>query len=178
MNWIQTYTGRAFEPLHPQADQIDIVDIAHALSMLCRFNGHCGRFYSVAEHSVWVSRRVAPQHAAWGLLHDAAEAYVSDVARPIKPHIAGFEEIENGILKAVAERFALGEEIPEEVLQADIRMLATERAQLMVTAPRDWSELEGFLPYDFVVACWTPEIAKHAFLSRYYEIFPESDATI
>ncbi|MFG0247924.1 MAG: phosphohydrolase, partial [Phycisphaeraceae bacterium JB051] len=79
MSWIQTYTGKAFYPLREDPGIIDIRDIAHALSLQCRFNGHCSDFYSVAQHSVHVSEVVPQAFALWGLLHDAAEAYMSDL---------------------------------------------------------------------------------------------------
>ena len=83
-DWIQTFTGRAFYVLDPRPEDVDIEDIAHALSMQCRFAGHCREFYSVAQHSVTASWLVPPEDALWGLLHDAAEAYVVDLPRPIK----------------------------------------------------------------------------------------------
>jgi len=76
MSWIQTFTGRRFRPRNPAPDDFDIRDVAHALSLLCRFNGHCRVFYSVAEHSVRVSRICPPPAALWGLLHDLGEAYI------------------------------------------------------------------------------------------------------
>lgn len=82
-DWMMTYSGRAFWPLDPRADEIDPLDIAHALSMLCRYGGHVRRFYSVAEHCVLMSHAVAPEHALWALLHDATEAYMVDLPRPI-----------------------------------------------------------------------------------------------
>jgi uncharacterized protein len=170
MGWIQTYTGRVFEPMSPMAEQVDLVDIAHALALTCRFNGHCTRFYSVAEHSVWVSRHVPAHFAKWGLLHDAAEAYVSDVARPIKPFIKGFDEIESSIMQIVQEKFGLEGVMPGPVHEADLRMLATEREQLMTPCKRKWTELTGFKPYDFDLACWGPEEAEDAFLACYEEL--------
>lgn len=167
MGWIQTYSGRVFEPLDPSTDQIDLEDIAHALSMTCRFNGHCRFFYSVAEHSVWVSKMVTPDQALWGLLHDAGEAYVSDVARPIKPFIVGFEEIEARIMQVIQEKFGLQGVMPAAVHEADIRMLATERSQLMVSCERTWEELTGFRPYELNLPCWSPSEAKTAFIERY-----------
>src|SRR5579885_2784587 len=83
-DWIQTYCGVAFYPLDPRPEEILIEDIAHALSMLCRFTGHVKRFYSVAQHCVYVSHRCDPKDALWGLLHDAAEAYLNDISRPVK----------------------------------------------------------------------------------------------
>src|SRR5438128_12538670 len=82
-DWMQTYTGRAFYPLDPRLDDICIEDIAHALSMLCRYGGQCQEFYSVAEHSVLMSYAVNPQHALWALLHDATESYMGDLIRPL-----------------------------------------------------------------------------------------------
>ena len=77
--WIQTYTGRQFWPLDPRIEDIDIHDIAHALSHQCRYSGHCLRFYSVAEHSVLLSHHVAGEHMLWALLHDAWEAYLAAI---------------------------------------------------------------------------------------------------
>jgi len=170
MGWIQTYSGHVFEPMSPTVEQIDIVDIAHALSLTCRFNGHCSRFYSVAEHSIWVSRHVPLEHAKWGLLHDAGEAYVSDVARPIKPFITGFEEIETGIMRMVQEKFELRGAMPGPVHEADIRMLATERRQLMRPNERRWDELRGFRPYALELPCWTPDEAEEKFMARCREL--------
>ncbi len=170
MAWIQTYTGRVFEPMAPKMETVDIVDIAHALSLTCRFNGHCKRFYSVAEHSFWVSRNVPDHVALWGLLHDAAEAYVSDVARPIKPFIVGFNEIETRIMQAVRQKFGLKGVMPSAVHEADLRMLATERHQLMTASKRDWEELLGFTRFDLELPCWGPAEAESAFLERYESI--------
>src|SRR5580692_700756 len=114
-DWIQTATGRQFWPMDPRPDEIFIDDIAHALSMLCRFGGHCLRFYSVAEHSVLLSR-VAPQkHKLWALLHDASEAYLVDVPRPIKPMLVGYKAAEEKIQRAIAVRFNLHFGIPEDI---------------------------------------------------------------
>jgi len=100
MSWIQTYTGKCFHPREPGPDDFDIRDVAHALSLLCRFNGHCRTFYSVAEHSVRVSRICPPAAALWGLLHDLGEAYVGDLPRPLKPLMPRFEEIEATVRSA------------------------------------------------------------------------------
>jgi len=107
MTWIQTYKGRKFFPLDPRPDDIYIRDISHRLGLLYRFNGHSVVFYSVADHSVLVSRAVAEEHALWGLLHDASEAYISDLPRPIKKKMPDFLEIEERIQRAVAERLGL-----------------------------------------------------------------------
>ena len=104
MAWIQTYTGRQFWPLAPQAEHVDIRDIAHSLAMQCRFNGHCRGFYSVAQHSVLVSQVVPPEDALWGLLHDAAEAYISDLPRPLKNTAPEFRAAEHRLLTVILGR--------------------------------------------------------------------------
>src|SRR5438552_3035736 len=86
-DWIQTFTGKKFFPLEPNADDICIEDIAHSLSMQCRFNGHSKQFYSVAQHSVLIASwwfGDYPKLAKYALLHDASEAYLSDIPRPLK----------------------------------------------------------------------------------------------
>src|SRR5688500_14252940 len=88
MSYIRTYTGKEFYPLKPELDKIDIEDIAHALSNLCRFTGHTKQFYSVAQHSVLASEFVRvydnPHLNLFVLLHDASEAYICDISRPLK----------------------------------------------------------------------------------------------
>lgn len=138
--WIQTYTGKKFHILEPVPDEFDIEDVAHALSLQCRFNGHCNRFYSVAEHSVRVSRLCTANEEAckWGLLHDLAEAYVGDCVRPLKQVMPEYREIEQRIVVAAAKAFGLSLPIPDEVLYADEIMLATEARDLMAEAPDRW----------------------------------------
>ncbi|MDO4254358.1 MAG: hypothetical protein Q4C81_04310 [Kocuria sp.] len=96
-NWMQTYTGRRFYPLDSRPEDVDVVDVAHALSMQCRYNGHVRLFMSVAEHCVLVSRLVPSEHALWGLLHDATEAYVGDMVRPLKLHMPEYRAVEDRV---------------------------------------------------------------------------------
>src|SRR5207248_1661023 len=93
----------------PRAEDICIEDIAHGLAMTCRYGGQCLRFYSVSEHSVLVSRLVAPEFAREALLHDASEAYIGDMIRPLKyqPEMAEFLRAESAIEHCVADRFGL-----------------------------------------------------------------------
>lgn len=170
--WIQTYTGRQFWPMDARPDEIDIEDIAHALSMLCRFNGHCERFYSVAEHAVHVSMVVEASDARWGLLHDAAEAYLSDLPKPIKRVLPEFDRWEERLMGAIAERFDLEPGvIPQAVKQADLLLLATEKAALMRPEPAPWRDLPRPLT-GFKIHAWSPAEAKQAFLSRFALLYP------
>jgi uncharacterized protein len=139
-DWIQTYSGNKFYPLDPRPEEILFADIAHALSNTCRFNGHCRQFYSVAQHSCLVAQQVSAENKLWGLLHDAAEAYIGDMVRPLKnlPEFSFFREMEDAILKAIAEKYNLPESIPDEVSCADIVVLRTEARDLGLFTP-EWS---------------------------------------
>ena len=104
-----TYAGKCVHPLDPHPDEIDIEDIAHALAHVCRFLGHTDRFYSVAQHSVLVSQQVPAADALWGLLHDASEAYICDLAAPIKrdPSMEAYRAAEQRLMACVCRRFGL-----------------------------------------------------------------------
>lgn len=168
--WIQTYTGIQFWPMDPRPEEIDIRDIAHALSMLCRFNGHCQSFYSVAEHCVHVSSIVAPENQLWGLLHDAAEAYLSDIPRPIKQVLPDFKRFEDHLLTVIAKRFSLPVNIPEGVHQADNVLLATEKNSIMGEEPAPWMDLPDSLD-PAMIQCLVPGEAEVFFLERYRELY-------
>jgi hypothetical protein len=169
-DWMQTYTGRAFFPMDPDPDDIDPDDIAHALSLLCRYNGHVDRFYSVAEHCVLVSRAVPAEDALWGLLHDATEAYVGDMIRPLKRSMPEYRAAEDRVMAAIATRFGLTGEMPASVKNADNRILLTERAALMSAAPpRAWMQ-DGLEPLPVTVHGWYPTGAEAQFAFRLYDL--------
>lgn len=167
-NWMQTYSGQMFWPVDPSADEVRIEDIAHALSLTCRYAGHCERFYSVAEHSVLVSWVVPREDALAGLLHDATEAYCADVVRPLKPYLAGYKEIEDRIWHAIAVRFGLPLDLPPSVKLADNAVLLAEQRQIMKAPPAAWS-IPG-KPADVTVIGFAPEEAKLRFLARFEEL--------
>ncbi|MEO5331336.1 MAG: phosphohydrolase [Magnetococcus sp. YQC-5] len=180
--WIQTFTGRQFWPMDARPDEIDIRDIAHSLSMQCRFNGHCRAFYSVAEHSVHVSRVASPEHALWGLLHDSAETYLSDVPKPIKEalyifnpdgeegsRLSGVLVFEHKLLRVISRRFRLPDCLPPEVLLADLQMLSTEKGFLMGKEPAAWEPMPEPLDRS-IIKCWTPGQAEREFLNRFNEL--------
>lgn len=146
-DWFLSLKGRQIWPLDLRPEDVDIVEIAHALANICRFGGHVpAGFYSVAQHSVLVASVLPPELRLVGLLHDATEAYCGDLVRPLKhsPELAAFREMENAMWPAIAERFGLPLAIPGEVKEADRRMLQTERRDLL--APREWND-EGHPDY-------------------------------
>lgn len=168
-DWIQTRTGRQFWPLDPYPEDFDIEDIASSLSKLCRYNGHCSQFYSVAEHSVLVSWILPPEFALCGLLHDGTEAYCADVPRPLKPFLTGYAEIEDRIWRALAMRFGLPEKMPKEVIEADTAVLLAEKLPLM--GPKYRWRIPG-TPAQVLIRGLGPDEARHAFLQRFYELSP------
>jgi len=157
MIWIQTHTGKAFDLEHPTPEMVDIIDIGHALSNLCRFCGHTRIFYSVAEHSVMMALK-EPEIAVHALLHDAAEAYVGDITTPLKSLLPEIEAIEARILYTIYEAFGVPCPVgPEEDIHsfeplrnADRRMAATEVLRLLKQPPPlSWGEwVEGVQPYE------------------------------
>lgn len=122
---LTTWTGEAFDFSRPLEAEIALEDIAHALGMLCRFNGHIRRFYSVAQHSVLVSRLVEPEHALQALFHDAPEAYVGDMTAPLKKHMKGFRELEAKIAINIRASLDLG-----LLTDGDVPIKAADRAAL------------------------------------------------
>ncbi|WP_422363162.1 phosphohydrolase [Pyruvatibacter mobilis] len=167
-DWIQTASGRAFWPLDPRPEDVCIEDIAHALAHQCRFSGHCRSFYSVAQHSVLVSRQCAEENRLWGLLHDAAEAYVCDVPRPLKPLLFGYKAIEDKVAAVVADRFGLPREMPEEIKRIDSAILADEAAQIMAAPPRSWHLPEP--PLGVAIHPVSASSAKQMFLQEFFEL--------
>lgn len=167
-DWIQTAMGRQFWPMDPRPSEVFIDDIAHALSMLCRFGGHCLRFYSVAEHCVLLSRAASEPVKLWALLHDATEAYLVDVPRPIKPFLIGYDAAESKIMRAVELRFNLHLGMPDEVKRLDRAILTDERIQVMAPAPLPWST-DGE-PLGVKLQFWSPEIARYEFIAAFNEL--------
>ncbi|MCP4678070.1 MAG: phosphohydrolase [Deltaproteobacteria bacterium] len=166
--WMQTFLGRQYYPWKPSPEDVTIEDIAHALSLQCRFNGHSQEFYSVAQHSVLVSRTVPFQHALWGLLHDAAEAYLGDLISPIKTSIHEYKRIESLNQTAIARHFDLSKPIPIDIKEADLIVLATEARDVMGGQLYDWEI--GHLPLNERIVPVGPVEAEVSFLERYIEI--------
>lgn len=170
---IMTATGRMVAPLHLTEDDIDINDITHALSNICRYTGHTREFYSVAQHCYLVST-VVPQHLALaGLLHDAAETYFNDLARPVKhlPELEAYRKIEDASKFLIWQKFC--KEVPsspddlEAILLADIRLLRTEQRDLM---PWHNSYPEHELS-TITIEGWPPAKAENAFRTRFLDLY-------
>ena len=168
MDWTQTASGRQFLPLRARAEDVHIEDIAHALSLLCRFNGHCSMFYSVAEHCVRVSNILPKEFALWGLMHDAAEAYLGDMPRPVKDHATWFVEAEDRLLQVIIEKYGMVFPMPDDVVRADEILLATEARDLMAPPPFDWGLVADPLPE--TIEPLSPTEAKTSFLLRFAEL--------
>lgn len=156
-DWCQTFTGRAVYPLDMRPEDIVLKDIAHSLALQCRFTGHCRVPYSVGEHSLRVLWELCDEPLdvrRWGLLHDAAEAYMQDIPRPVKRSIKGWQEIEVQIESCIATRFNLTLPIPPEVLNMDFVLLATEARDLMARPPQSWGDLPDPLRVSISPLSW------------------------
>jgi len=173
MSWIQTYSGKLIYPLKLTDDQVDIVDIAHALANLCRFNGHCRKFYSVAEHCLRVCALLPDDLQLWGLLHDAAEAYTGDIIDPIKRRLEldklPYFVYEDEIMVVIARRFGLVLPCPLVVNHVDKILLATETRDLM-KRPSNPSESLPAPLVDKLCEILSSELAEQAFLKRFEEL--------
>lgn len=162
---IQTFTGNQFYPMDPREDEIRIEDIAHSLSLQCRYAGHVKTFYSVAQHSVMVARIVPVQDALWGLMHDASEAYLVDLPAPIKRSSRlgeEYQKIESSIMALVAGRFGMSIAEPSSIKTADMRLLATEMRDLM---GRTIASDAIYQPLPWLIDPWSPERSEVEFLS-------------
>lgn len=174
--YLQTVSGRWVNPFDPDPGQLDAGDIARALANQCRFGGHSRVFYSVAQHSVIVSRLVEQrggdtQDSFAALMHDATEAYLGDMPHPLKhrsPLGAAFKAAEDHLEQAIRDRFRIKPDV-SEIKRADRALLATERRAFSAETWH-WPELEGVEPLDLELTAWTPDDAAQAFAQRYAEL--------
>lgn len=148
---ILTSTGQYFRFRHPEEHKYDIEEIAHALSHVCRYTGHCKEFYSVAQHSVLVAMSLPPALQFQGLMHDASEAYLGDVSSPLKSLLPEYKALEERVERAISKSFGMPFPLDPQVKVADMRMLMTEKRDLTVhTAQCNQEWPTDYQPFDMV----------------------------
>lgn len=174
--WLKmTKPLKPFYPFDPRPEDIDITNIAWGLSMQCRFNGHVSEFYSVAQHSVIVSRIVESEHPfdnkliLQALLHDAHEAYIGDIVSPIKNLLPVFLEIEEKLDAVIMKKFGLDTTIAEPVREADMVALVSEARDLHPVPFLD-ERLNGVAPLDFTITPASQGEAYEMFLKRFEDL--------
>lgn len=181
--WIEMLSGQPFWPLAPRVDEIHIEDGAHALSNLCRFNGHVETFYSVAQHSVLVAEYVEKQlmeQRYWhpnprsvvlaALMHDFSEAYLVDVPRPVKRQMLDYIAAEKYLEAVIRDRFNLTEDLAPLIKLADDTLLATEKRDLKPNGRKDWRLLYEPIARPYMITSWTPEQARKRFLWKFNQL--------
>lgn len=170
---LETWSGLFYEFLDPKPEQIDIGDIAFALSNKARFSGHT-LFYSVAEHSVSVAKRLPKRLQLAGLLHDAAEAYLGDVPSPLKACLPDFRKIEAINERAIFKKFKVELLLTDWALikQADLQALYNEAHVLVPSQGKDWSMFKGkqWKTDDIFPLCMPPEEAHRLFMHMFHNL--------
>lgn len=163
---IMLRSGGWFDFLDPWNSPFTIEDIAHGLAHVCRYAGQCDGFYSVAEHSLLVAD-VTMEHPLEALLHDAAEAFMGDITRPLKQLLPEYKRIEAGVESAILERLGLDPQMPKAVKAADLQVLAAEQLQIMPPGTADWAAEQGIVPAPIRVRRLAPPAAMSEFMGRY-----------
>ncbi len=181
MTTTETFTGQIIDFANPELADISILDIAHSLSLQCRYNGHCPTHYSVAQHSVHVADLMEQTgyNQEWqfhGLMHDAHEAYIGDMITPLKmlPDLgAAFKKVDDTWTKIVANKYEIGmaKAKVHTVKQFDLILLATEARDFMPSKGKSWSHGvdEKFLGEQIIP--WSAQDAKTEFLYRFEKLF-------
>lgn len=168
MSKLLTASGRVLDLLNPQPNQISLHDIALGLSRESRFNGQTSRFYCVAQHSYLAAELVPEPFKLEALLHDATEAYIKDIPRPLKTLLNDYQEVERRLDLAIREHFGLPlAPLSPAVVEADLILLATERRDLMPNSEHiSWPCLEGVKPLNMAIEAWTEREAFFNFMAH------------
>jgi hypothetical protein len=166
---IMLQSGRLFDLANPESSEITVSDIAHGLAHTCRYAGQCDGFFSVAEHSVLVSL-ATPHSSLAALFHDADEAFVGDMSRPLKHLLPQYKAIEERIAQAIFTRFNIPWPLPPEVKYADHSVMAAEQEVLMPVGTNEWLRDANILPARVTIRRLIPAQAKDLFLNRYEEL--------
>lgn len=171
MTWLLTASGIHFDLIDPQPDMVNVLDIAQGLANECRYTGQCRWFYSVAQHATLASQIVRDEYALEALLHDASEAYIKDIPRPLKQLLPDYRQIEKRIDAVIRHVFKLPERMSHEVHEADVILLATERRDLMIADPTEWEILRGITPLEKQIRAQPPRVSESQFIRRLLEIW-------
>jgi hypothetical protein len=160
-------SGGLFNPLEPDVELITIDDIARGLANECRYNAQTDPFYSVAQHSIYISNHCSPENALCGLLHDASEAFLSDIPSPLKkrPEFAFYREAEARLQKMIYAKYGINEE-PEEIKKLDIMIWNNEITELFKgQTPTHDNPIPGL-----TIDPWPPDLAYKCFLYRFNDL--------
>ena len=163
---IMLQSGAWLDLLAPNTSNFTVEDIAHGLAHQCRYAGQCRDFYSVAEHSLLVSEMVQDDPLA-ALLHDAAEAFLGDITRPLKQMLPDYRRIETEMQRAIFSRFGVDPRSNPAIKNADLAILAAEQKQMMPVGTDDWARHDGIQPAPVKIRFLSPHQAKAEFLQRY-----------
>ncbi len=166
---IMLASGKWFDLLDPWNSEFTIHDIAQGLSNICRYSGQCSGFYSVAEHSIHVSDTVE-SFKLEALLHDAAEAFLGDITRPLKLLLPKYKEIEASVEAAIFERFGLDPAAKVVVKQADLQVLAAEQGQVMPEGTDYWAAGSAIHKAEVRVEFLSPIVARDRFMDKYAKL--------
>lgn len=188
--YITTFSGAQFMLASPMPEMVQLEDIAHALSMICHFGGHTAQFFSVAQHSVLVAKAARirgfdREFCKWALMHDAPEAYLGDVTRPLKVLLPYYRTLEEGVMEAIAQKFGLvtmRDDSFAELKKIDDSILKLEAKMLMNRAvlhdgrgnPYDLPDPPPDIPVAFI-SPMNNQVAKSTFLREYEIIFNDDD---
>src|SRR5579885_1941778 len=176
--WFNTYTGQKVYLIEPDPATLLIADVAHHLSLIARFNGATRTHYSVAQHSVLCSLHGDQNFALSILMHDAQEAFLGDMHRPLKREMTAYRYIERLFERALAKKFGycIRGDAHKAIKYVDNRMLFTESRDLLPNKNLNWKdEVE---PFPWQIMPWTPKKAERAFLQRFKELTECKDSSL